>query len=173
MCCLGPHPALWPTKHRLLLCWATDGTIGQLMLRSLLQDLSYLLCFPCHDMLLSGTQYFQSKLSSTILPSQKQLLLILLTLPEDSWPLWEASPAAVSLSYPLVSSWSPSALDDSRKHFACDAGKIQTDLVYYAWWGWCFLALREGGDWCGCSRSLAPLQRLLFWVEVDFQIICK
>lgn len=83
LCCLGPRPALWPTKHRSLLCWATRGTMGQPMLRSLLQDLSYLLYFPCHDMLLSGggTQCFQSKLPCIIFPSQKHLLLILPSLP--------------------------------------------------------------------------------------------
>lgn len=62
--------------------------MGQLMLRSLLQDLSYLLHFPHHGMLLlgGGTQYFQSKLPSTTFLPQKHLLVILPTLPGEPWP---------------------------------------------------------------------------------------
>lgn len=66
------------------------------------RSLHYLLYFIHHGMWWNMVwYYFQSKLPSNIIPSQKHLLLILPTLPGGPWPHWEAPSAAVSLSLEL------------------------------------------------------------------------
>lgn len=118
----------------------------------------YLLYFPHDSMwpMIGVTHYFQTKLPSTIIPSQKHLLLILPTPPprrtltslgssiSSSFPVFRAELFFAYFLKPLHSEW-------PRKHFDCNDEKIQTKPVCSAWWGCCWelhlLALGEGGEW--------------------------
>lgn len=176
ICCLEHHktqtPALLSHRRDCGSANAQERLAARPQPPSVLSSFWYVACGWRYTFLL------QNKHLSTIFPSQKHLLLILPTLPGGPRPHWEAPLAAVSLSsqlsYPSVSSWSLSTLDDSRKPFASNTGKNQTKQ-----------RVLHGGDaaenhgislclekvvsyWCRCSGSLAELQHLLFRVEDGF-----
>lgn len=179
MCCLGPHPALWP--QRSLLCWATEGTTGQLMLKSLLQDLIYLLYFPamicCFRVELhkifkanSPLPFFpprntcylffppsQKNLGHTEKLHQQQFLWAAPWFPPEAPQLWMTQGNILLV---ILGKFKPTWC------VMHDGAATENDDVFWH-------SEKVVSDWCRCSGSLAQLQHLLFWVVVDFQIICK
>lgn len=122
-------------------CSAPKGAMGQLMLRSLLQDFSYLLYFPSHDTLLlgGGTQYLYTIFS-------EQTPLYHFSLPETpatysshpprrTWATLRSSTSSSFCELPLGFLQKPHSSGWFKETFCCDAGKIQTNLLYCAWWG--------------------------------------